>query len=141
MKYCTNQCSGIRPELPAQIRSGYYQNTERVSPNTSRIMASAVSEDPYEQSFPNYEADFRYFTKMYPPSVRSVVPAVREAVGQLEFKGSMMFDLYPEFESVRMLAEAIAKESDVGIDCIFLLLLHEFMMRRERYRSTLKSAE
>lgn len=114
------------------MKRSFYRKTERVSP--SPVAASDFISDSYEQAFPGYEDDFLYFTGSYPAAVRTYVLPVRAAFDKLEYDGSILFDRYPDRVQFLRLADELLQEGDSNRDLLVMLMLHEFMRRRERYR-------
>lgn len=115
------------------MKRSLYQKTERLSSDTP-VTATAFLPPSYEQSFPGYEDDFLYFSGNYPPAVRDFVIPVRNAFDQLEYDGSFLFDRYPDRIQFRRMADKFLPEDDQNRDLVVMLMLHEFMRRRERYR-------
>lgn len=126
----------MKAELPEQMMRSFYRNTERIAPGT-QILSTAMRVQPYEQPFTDYEADYRYFTRLYPSEMREAIPAVHAKCNDLEYKGSLMFDRYPDKEALLLIAAQISEETGASVDGIMMMLLHEILMRRERYRNTL----
>ena len=133
MKLCKNHCPNTTGALPEQIKRSFYQNTARVTPDAA-ITATNLTPPSYEQPFPGYEDDYQYFTRMYPVSVRPYVIPVRDAFDRMEYTGSLLFDRYPDREALLRIADEILGDSNTGRDPLIMLMLHEFMHRRERYR-------
>jgi len=94
--------------------------------------------DSYEQPFPGYEDDFLYFTRMYPLAVRRYVIPVRDAFDKLEYRGSLLFDQYPDREALLRMTDELLTEDAGDRDLLLMLMMHELMHRRERYRRTRK---
>ena len=133
LNLCKNHCPNTLTKIPEQMKRSIYQNTERVAPG-SPITATNSATERYEQSFPGYEDDFLYFTGNYPLAVRSYVVPVRNAFDQLEYEGSFLFDRYPDREQLYRMADRFLPEGDTNRDLLLMLMLHEIMRRRERYR-------
>lgn len=117
------------------MKRTFYQNTARISPSDTAVSATNTA-DSYEQPFPGYEDDFLYFTRMYPVAVRRYVVPVRNAFDKLEYTGSLLFDQYPDREALLRMADELLSEDANDRDLLLMLMLHEFMRRRERYRRT-----
>lgn len=133
MKLCKNHCPNTTPALPEQLKRSFYQNTSRVIPGAA-ISATNLNPVSYEQPFPGYEDDYQYFTRMYPVSVRPYVIPVRNAFDRMEYTGSLLFDRYPDREALLRMADEILGEDHTNRDLLLMLILHELMHRRERYR-------
>lgn len=115
------------------MKRSIYQQTARIAPATP-VQASASMNDSYEQPFPGYEDDFLYFTRLYPFAVRPYVVPVRNAFDKLEYNGSLLFDRYPDREALLRMADELIQGDDTNRDLLLMLMLHELMHRRERYR-------
>lgn len=115
------------------MKRSFYQNTARTTA-TAPVTAAQTGLPSYEQPFPGYEEDFMYFTRSYPFAVRQYVLPVRDAFDKLEYNGSFMFDRYPDYEQLLRIADDILKGNDTNRDILLMLILHELMRRRERYR-------
>ena len=135
MKLCKNHCPNTDRLLPEQMKRSLYQNTARISPSDTSISATDTV-NAYEQPFPGYEDDFLYFTHIYPVSVRRYVVPVRSAFDKLEYNGSFLFDQYPDREALLRIADDLLSEDAGDRDLLVMLMLHELMHRRQRYRST-----
>ena len=133
MKLCKNHCPDTTDTLPEQLKHSFYQNTARVAPDAA-ISATNLNPNSYEQPFPGYEDDYQYFTRMYPVSVRPYVIPVRNAFDRMEYTGSLLFDRYPDREALLRMADEILGEDTSARDLLLMLILHELMHRRERYR-------
>ncbi len=57
------------------------------------------------------EEDLRMLQAMYPEAVRAVLPCVEEICDKMEYEGSMMFDEYPDKNTVRRLSEEIYEQT------------------------------
>lgn len=132
MNLCKNHCPNTLDTLPEQMKRSFYQKAERVSP--APVTATDLVSDSYEQSFPGYEDDFLYFTGSYPTAVRAYVIPVRTALDKLEHDGSFLFDRYPDRTQLLRLTDHLLGEDDQNRDLLLMLMLHELMRRRERYR-------
>ena len=136
MNLCKNHCPNTIDTLPEQMKKSIYQKTERFSSDPS-VSATASLPPSYEQSVPGYEDDFRYFSGNYPLAVHNFVIPVRNAFDRLEYDGSFLFDRYPDRIQFRRMADSLLPEGDPNRDLVVMLMLHEFMRRRERYRHKL----
>lgn len=101
------------------------------------------------------EEDNAYLNYLYPKITKQIYEFVEELCDQLEYEGSLMFDAYPDKTSLRHFAEKIEKDylkkyPDCTDDCknemspqkspllrdmIEVVLFHEIMYRRNRYRN------
>lgn len=138
MKLCKNHCPNTDRLLPEQMKRSLYQNTARISPSDTAVSATNTA-DSYEQPFPGYEDDFLYFTRMYPVPLRRYVVPVRNAFDKLEYSGSLLFDQYPDREALLRMADELLQGEKNDRDLLLMLMMHELMHRRERYRRTRKS--
>ena len=135
MKLCKNHCPNANTPLPEQMKRSLYQNTARIPLSEPAVNATNTT-DSYEQPFPGYEDDFLYFTRMYPLAVRRYVVPVRNAFDKLEYTGSSLFDQYPDREALLRMTDELLTEEAGDRDLLLMLMLHELMHRRERYRRT-----
>jgi len=133
LKLCKNNCPNTNNVLPEQMKRSLYQNTARTA--ASPVTATNAERPSYEQTFPGYEDDFLYFTRNYPFAVRPYVIPVRDAFDKLEYSGSYLFDRYPDREQLFRMADELLKDGNADRDLLVMLMLHELMRRRERYRS------
>ena len=138
MKLCKNHCPNTDRLLPEQMKRSLYQNTARISPSDTAVSATNTAAS-YEQPFPGYEDDFLYFTRMYPVPLRRYVVPVRNAFDNLEYSGSLLFDQYPDREALLRMADELLQGEKNDRDLLLMLMMHELMHRRERYRRTRKS--
>ena len=138
MKLCKNHCPNTDRLLPEQMKRSLYQNTARISPSDTAVSATNTAAS-YEQPFPGYEDDFLYFTRMYPVPLRRYVVPVRNAFDKLEYSGSLLFDQYPDREALLRMADELLQGEKNDRDLLLMLMMHELMHRRERYRRTRKS--
>ena len=120
------------------MKRSFYQNTARATASAP-VTATQTGRPSYEQPFPGYEEDFMYFTRSYPFAVRQYVLPVRNAFDKLEYNGSFMFDRYPDHEQLLRIADDILQGNDINRDILLMLMLHELMRRRERYRHRQRS--
>ena len=138
MKLCKNHCPNTGSVLPEQMKRSLYQNTARVASSDAAISATNTT-DPYAQPFPGYEDDFLYFTHLYPVAVRRYVIPVRNAFDKLEYSGSLLFDQYPDREALLRITDELLQGEENDRDLLVMLMMHELMHRRERYRRTRNS--
>ena len=101
----------------------------------------------------NYEdemADILYLKELYPASFLILQEIIDELCDKLEYAGSVMFDEYPDKERLRTFERQIFEdakkryESQTNVDIptdkwlkdiISVLLINEFMRRRNRRRT------
>ena len=77
--------------------------------------------------------DIQYFTSMYPSSVAGTYRYVVDYCDKLEVNSSIMYDEYPDRESIRAAAEKIKEESGEKKEgLVEVLLINEIMHRRIR---------
>ena len=85
------------------------------------------------------ESDYRYLNYLYPAIAREIMAKVEETCDQLEYEGSPMFDEYPDREFFRQKAREIYRSLDrddpLLRDLVEVLLFHEIIYRRNRYRN------
>lgn len=108
------------------------------------------------------EEDNAYLNYLYPQVTRQIREFTEEACDKLEYEGSLMFDVYPDKTSLRLMAGEIltdfrkkypdaykteasntnASDNDNNVirdnmlrDMIEVVLFHEIMYRRNRYRN------
>lgn len=93
------------------------------------------------------EDDNAYLKYLYPQITRQISEFVEEVCDQMEHEGSLMFDQYPDRTALQILASGIEKdfrkkypdsysrEDTLLRDMIEVVLFHEIMHRRYRYRS------
>lgn len=137
LKLCSNHYPDTASSIPEQMKRSYYHTTERV---TTAIQANnaLMPVQPYEQPFPGYEEDFQYMTRMYPFRLRDYVPMVRNTFDAMEYKGSLLYDRYPDRDALLRIATEITGDNENVKDLTVMLMLHELMLRRERYRQSQK---
>lgn len=59
------------------------------------------------------ERDLRMLQSMFPQTAKMLLPHIEEACDKMEYEGSMMYDQYPDAETVRRIQESIlAKVAD-----------------------------
>lgn len=93
------------------------------------------------------EEDNSYLKYLYPGITKQLMEFVEDTCDKMEYEGSLMFDLYPDKTSLQILAAGIEKEFQKKYpdtyaqekpslrDIIEVLLFHEIMYRRNRYRN------
>lgn len=93
------------------------------------------------------ETDNTYLKYLYPKITRQISEFVEEECDKMEYEGSLMFDLFPDKTALRIMAAGITEEfkkkypdayPDEGSllrDMIEVVLFHEIMYRRNRYRN------
>lgn len=93
------------------------------------------------------EDDYSYLQYLYPQISRKIHDFVEEQCDRMEYEGSLMFDDYPDKTSLQLLAsviqhdvqkkypDAYEKAPELLRDMIEVILFHEIMYRRSRYRS------
>lgn len=92
------------------------------------------------------ERDLRGLQSMYPEMTKNLLPYVEEACDKMEYEGSMMYDEYPDPESVRKITRQILEETDgreQGQNCmeamIQILVIQEMHHRRCRHQRCRKN--
>ncbi|MCH5264303.1 MAG: hypothetical protein J1F02_00275 [Lachnospiraceae bacterium] len=93
------------------------------------------------------EADNSYLKYLYPKIPQQISEFVEEQCDQMEYEGSMMFDVYPDKAYLQIMAAGILsdfrkkypdtypEEDNLLRDIIEVILFHEIMYRRNRYRN------
>lgn len=93
------------------------------------------------------ETDNSYLKYLYPKITKQISEFVEEQCDQMEYEGSLMFDLYPDKTALQLMASGIEqefkkkypddcpKEGNLLRDMIEVVLFHEIMYRRNRYRN------
>lgn len=93
------------------------------------------------------ETDNTYLKYLYPRITRQISEFVEEECDKMEYEGSLMFDLFPDKTALQIMAagittefkkkypDAYPDESKLLRDMIEVVLFHEIMYRRNRYRN------
>lgn len=93
------------------------------------------------------EQDNTYLKYLYPQITQEISNFVEEECDKMEYEGSLMFDEFPDKTALQILAAGIMKnfrkkypDSYAGQekllrDMIEVVLFHEIMYRRNRYRN------
>ncbi len=93
------------------------------------------------------ENDYSYLKYLYPDKCGRIRDLVEEECDRLEYEGSLMFDLYPDKIQLQRLArkilmtcnredpEAYPADSEHLRELTEIILYHEVLFRRNRYRS------
>ena len=93
------------------------------------------------------ETDNSYLKYLYPKITRQISDFVENECDKMEYEGSLMFDLFPDKVALQMMAAGIAtqfKKENPDVypdqpellrDMIEVVLFHEIMYRRNRYRN------
>ncbi len=93
------------------------------------------------------EEDYSYLQYLYPDICQKLLDVIHEECDRLEYNGSQMFDMYPDKVSLQFMARKIEKqcrENDPDLfsddpghlsELIEILLYHEILYRRNRYRT------
>lgn len=93
------------------------------------------------------DEDYEYLKYMYPQITRLILSFITEECDKMEYQGSPMFDTYPDRTTFRQIAGKIQKKcmekepelcpegSPLLRDLVEVLLFHEILFRRNRYRS------
>lgn len=93
------------------------------------------------------EDDNSYLKYLYPQITRQISEFVEEECDRLEYDGSIMFDTYPDRTALRIMAADIMQkfrkkypdsypnQDELLRDMIEVVLFHEVMYRRNRYRN------
>lgn len=93
------------------------------------------------------ETDNSYLKYLYPKITRQISEFVENECDKMEYEGSLMFDLFPDKTSLQIMAAGIAnafkkenpdvypEQPELLRDMIEVVLFHEIMYRRNRYRN------
>lgn len=93
------------------------------------------------------ESDNNYLKYLYPKITQQISEFVENECDKMEYEGSLMFDLFPDKIALQLMAAGIANDfkkenPDVYpdqpkllLDMIEVVLFHEIMYRRNRYRN------
>lgn len=93
------------------------------------------------------EEDNSYLKYLYPQITRQISEFVEEQCDQMEYEGSLMFDVYPDKTALQITAagieqefrkkypDAYPEEETLLRDMIEVVYFHEIMYRRSRYRN------
>ena len=93
------------------------------------------------------EEDNAYLKYLYPQITRQISEFVEEQCDRMEYDGSLMFDEYPDKISLQIMAAGIEtdfrkkypnaypEDNSLLRDMIEVVLFHETMYRRNRYRN------
>lgn len=93
------------------------------------------------------ETDNTYLKYLYPKITRQISEFVEDECDKMEYEGSLMFDLFPDKTALQIMAvgiteefrkkypDAYSGENKLLRDMIEVVLFHEIMYRRNRYRN------
>lgn len=93
------------------------------------------------------EEDNSYLKFLYPQITQQIAEFVEDSCDRMEYEGSLMFDDYPDKTALRIIASGIendfrkkypdsyTREGTLLRDMIEVVLFHEIMYRRNRYRN------
>ncbi len=92
------------------------------------------------------EEDNAYLKYLYPRITKQICGFVEEECDKMEYEGSLMFDVFPDKTALQIMAAGIMKdfkekypdnsrEDNSLRDMIEVVLFHEIMYRRNRYRN------
>ena len=93
------------------------------------------------------DEDYQYLKYMYPQITREILGFIEEECDKMEYQGSPMFDTHPDRITFQLIAKKIydliteknpenfPKDNSYLRDLIEVLLFHEILFRRNRYRS------
>ena len=119
-------------------------------------MSHFDNQTPYVPTYPpalgsqklmELEADNSYLKYLYPKITRQISEFVEEECDKKEYEGSLMFDVFPDKIALQLMAAGIAgeftkkypdsypEEGRLLRDMIEVVLYHEIMYRRNRYRN------
>lgn len=85
------------------------------------------------------EEDFERIRLLYPKSAQALLSLIEDICDRMEYKGSMMYDEYPDKISIQKICSLSCKENEnfnlaSKEDFFQILLLQEICHRRCRYR-------
>ncbi len=84
------------------------------------------------------EKDFDNIKKLYPPKIWKLLDFIEDICDKMEYKGSMMYDEYPDKISIQKICDSFCKEKEFENcskeELLRILLLQEMYHRRCRYR-------
>ncbi len=92
----------------------------------------------------NYQ-DVLYLTSLYPNSIMPLYKIISDYCDKLEHDGSVMFDEFPDKETIRKAANDIFVTitnnfgDQYSLELVETLLINEFLHRRIRRRSFIQS--
>lgn len=107
----------------------------------------AIAPAPGSTKLWELEEDNAYLKYLYPQITRQISEFVEEQCDRMEYEGSLMFDEYPDKISLQIMAAGIEgdfrkkypntypQDSSLLRDMIEVVLFHEIMYRRNRYRN------
>ena len=86
--------------------------------------------------------DYDYMRSAYPDTAKRILPFVEDECEKMEYRGSMMFDEYPDQLQMRLLCRKIydkAKEQEENpgkwlFDLVQVMTYQEIMKRRSEHR-------
>lgn len=93
------------------------------------------------------DEDYEYLRYMYPKITREILSLIEDECDKMEYQGSPMFDIYPDRTTFRLSAKKILdicmqknpeqfpKDNPLLRDLVEVLLYHEILFRRNRYRN------
>ena len=93
------------------------------------------------------ETDNNYLKYLYPKITRQISEFVEDECDKMEYEGSLMFDLFPDKVALQMMAAGISSDfqkenpdaypdqPELLRNMIEVVLFHEVMYRRNRYRN------
>lgn len=93
------------------------------------------------------DEDYSYLRYMYPKITREILSQIEDECDKMEYQGSPMFDIYPDRTTFRLMANKILdsciqknpkqfpKDNPLLRDLVEVLLYHEILFRRNRYRN------
>jgi hypothetical protein len=124
----------------------YYDNPDFLF-SFEKPAIPAIAPAPGNTKLWELEEDNSYLKYLYPKITRQISEFVEEQCDQMEYEGSLMFDAYPDKTALQIMAAGILKdfrekypdayrgEDNLLRDMIEVVLFHDIMYRRNRYRN------
>lgn len=125
MEYNVNMSNGNGAQLhtiPEQMKKSYY-----------RILPHVAIRDEITD-----ESDYKYLNNILTPSLLSLLLSVKHTCDKLDYPGSIMYDEYPDKESILNIAHNISGENNP--DTTAAVLCSE-MAHRRRNKRTMRCIE
>ena len=124
----------------------YYDNPDFLFSFEHAVMPT-LAPAPGSTRLWEMEEDNSYLKYLYPQITRQISEFVEEQCDQMEYEGSLMFDVYPDKTALQITAagieqefrkkypDAYPEEGTLLRDMIEVVYFHEIMYRRSRYRN------
>ena len=125
----TKDFSKVEP-IKRDILSLYRNDIQKYADNQETKVVAIFDEIPGQLQ--KHEKKFRL--SVFGESAR--MRDYSNAFDKLEYSGSLLFDQYPDREALLRMTDELLTEGTGDRDLLLMLMLHELMHRRERYRRT-----